>query len=129
MSLVYIKSYRITFQYSAQSKWSLPSTLLEFIFYLALMNRNRSSFEFLPEHRENSLSKRNINMLHQEHASQSLSHNFIGKYCFFMSNSLKELQAKAEKITTALLKKNWIIFSKTLTSTDSIQIVWAFCND
>lgn len=68
-------------------------------------------------------------MLHQEHAFQSLSHNFIGKYCFFMSTSLKELQAKAEKITTALLKKNWIIFFKTLTNTDSIQIVWAFCND
>lgn len=42
----------ITFQYSAQRKWSLPSTVLAFLFYLALMNSNRSGFEFLPEHWE-----------------------------------------------------------------------------
>lgn len=52
MSLVYIKCYMITFQHSAQSKWSLPSTVLKFLFYLALMNSNRSGFGFLPEHWE-----------------------------------------------------------------------------
>lgn len=37
-------------------------------------------------------------MLHKEHAFHSLSHTFIGKYHFLMSTSLKESQARAEKI-------------------------------
>lgn len=71
---------------------------LESISNLAIMNSDWSRIEFLPEHWEKNLFKRNINMLHKELAFHSLSHTFIGKYHFLVSTSLKEPQARAEKI-------------------------------